>query len=109
MGQSGSGSYRGKASFETFSHRRTIAQNPKWADIFLRVRYMPYAFKRVEQMPNRPPTKSIPFDREGNPIRGVKYWLACLTGLGANGPKGALFRWVLVLVSAVALTRKGIK
>ena len=106
VGQSGTGSYRGKASFDNFTHRRTIAQNPGWADLLLRVRYMPYSFKRIEQMPNRPPASGLPFDREGNPIRGVKYWVGFLTGLGAKGAKGALLRWVLVLVAAAVLTRK---
>lgn len=108
VGQSGSGCYRGKASFDTFSHRRTIAQNPGWADMVLRVRYMPYAFKRVEQMPNRPPRTGLGFDREGNPIRGFKYWFGLLSRFGAKGPKGALFRWALVLVAAFALTQKGV-
>ena len=37
------GSYRGKASFDAFSHRRTIAATPGgWADRILRTRYMPY-------------------------------------------------------------------
>ncbi|PKS07507.1 hypothetical protein jhhlp_006111 [Lomentospora prolificans] len=106
VGQSGSGCYRGKASFDTFSHARTIAQTPGWADGLFRVRYMPYSFKKLNQMP-RPPRKNLGFDRDGNPIRGLKYWLGFVVSLGADGPKGALLRWLLVVVSAVALTRKG--
>ncbi|MBE3041252.1 hypothetical protein IMZ48_01430, partial [Candidatus Bathyarchaeota archaeon] len=104
VGQSGSGCYRGKASFDNFTHRRTVAQNPGWADMLLRVRYMPYAFKHIEQMPNRPPTTGLAFDREGNPIKGVKYWIGFLFSCGAKRAKGALFRWALVLVTVLALT-----
>ncbi|SPN99539.1 probable Beta-apo-4'-carotenal oxygenase [Cephalotrichum gorgonifer] len=107
VGQSGSGSYRGKASFDTFSHRRTVARNPGWADVLLKVRYMPYNFSLVESTPGRPPYTGLAFDREGTPIRGVKYWLGLLARLGGKGPKGALTRWILVLATAFALTRWG--
>jgi beta-apo-4'-carotenal oxygenase len=106
IGQSGCGSYRGKASYDTFSHRRTIAEAPKWSDALMRMRYMPYSFKRIEQSPLRPPWSGLSFDREGNPVRGLKYWFGFFAGLGASGPKGALLRWVIVLVSALALIRR---
>lgn len=105
VGQSGCGSYRGKASFDTFSHRRTIAQNPGWADALLRVRYMPYSFRNVEKSPLRPSRTGLGFDREGNPVRGLKYWTGFIIRLGARGAKGALMRWILVLVASWALTR----
>jgi len=94
------------ASFNTFSHARTVAETPGWMDGLLRVRYMPYSLKRLNQLP-RPSRKNLDFDRNGNPIRGLKYWLRFVARLGAGGSKGALLRWVVVLVSAVALTRKG--
>lgn len=67
---------------------------------------MPYNFKKLNQMP-RPPRKNLGFDREGNVVRGVSYWLGFITRLGANGAKGALLRWIVVLVSAVAFARRG--
>lgn len=43
VGDSGIGSYHGKASFDTFSHRRSILKKPFWLD--LNLRYPPYAGK----------------------------------------------------------------
>jgi beta-apo-4'-carotenal oxygenase len=45
VGDSGQGAYRGKASFDTFSHRRTITTTPKWLEGLLNIRYPPYAGK----------------------------------------------------------------
>jgi aldehyde dehydrogenase (NAD+) len=43
VGDSGIGSYHGRASFDTFSHRRSILKKPFWLDVNLR--YPPYAGK----------------------------------------------------------------
>jgi len=43
VGQSGMGSYHGKASFDTFSHQKSVLIKPFWFDIFLR--YQPYKNK----------------------------------------------------------------
>ena len=40
VGSSGMGSYHGKASFDTFSHRKSIVQKSTWLD--LPIRYTPY-------------------------------------------------------------------
>ena len=38
VGESGQGAYRGRASFETFTHRRTIVSTPGWMEGLLAVR-----------------------------------------------------------------------
>ncbi|KAI9716506.1 MAG: hypothetical protein M1828_007666 [Chrysothrix sp. TS-e1954] len=38
VGESGQGSYRGRASFECFVHRRSVATTPSWAEGLLAVR-----------------------------------------------------------------------
>lgn len=43
VGRSGIGAYHGKASFETFSHRKSVLKKPLWLD--LGWRYAPYANK----------------------------------------------------------------
>jgi aldehyde dehydrogenase (NAD+) len=43
VGDSGMGSYHGKYSFDTFSHRKSVFYKPFWLD--LKVRYAPYAGK----------------------------------------------------------------
>jgi aldehyde dehydrogenase (NAD+) len=40
LGESGMGSYHGKAGFDTFSHYKTILNKPFWFDLFLK--YPPY-------------------------------------------------------------------
>jgi beta-apo-4'-carotenal oxygenase len=45
VGDSGQGCYRGKASFDVFTHRRSIVKTPGWMEGFLAVRYPPYAGK----------------------------------------------------------------
>ena len=40
VGESGMGSYHGRASFDTFSHRKSVVQKSAWLD--LPVRYAPY-------------------------------------------------------------------
>ena len=46
VGQSGMGSYHGKASFETFSHHKTILKKGRFLDI--PVRYHPYKEKNLK-------------------------------------------------------------
>jgi acyl-CoA reductase-like NAD-dependent aldehyde dehydrogenase len=43
VGNSGMGKYHGKASFEIFSHYKTVWKNPLWLDI--KLRYAPYKGK----------------------------------------------------------------
>ena len=38
VGESGQGAYRGRASFETFTHRRTVVETPGWMEGLLAVR-----------------------------------------------------------------------
>jgi beta-apo-4'-carotenal oxygenase len=45
VGNSGQGAYRGKASFDVFTHRRPITRTPGWMEKLLAVRYPPYAGK----------------------------------------------------------------
>ena len=63
VGDSGSGSYRGRASFECFSHRKSYTTTPGWAERLLALRYPPYDGKLQTY---RDMTQLRPyFDREG--------------------------------------------
>ncbi|MDP2667230.1 MAG: aldehyde dehydrogenase family protein [Nitrosopumilaceae archaeon] len=46
VGSSGMGSYHGKFSFETFSHKKSVLKNTFWFD--LKLRYAPYNDKRIK-------------------------------------------------------------
>lgn len=45
VGSSGQGSYRGKASFDCFTHRRAVTDTPGWIERILAIRYPPYTGK----------------------------------------------------------------
>ena len=42
VGDSGSGAYRGRASFECFTHRKSYTTTPGWGERLLSLRYPPY-------------------------------------------------------------------
>ena len=48
VGESGMGSYHGKAGFDAFSHSKSIVDKKTWMD--LPMRYQPYARKRYEKL-----------------------------------------------------------
>ncbi|TVY23746.1 Beta-apo-4'-carotenal oxygenase [Lachnellula hyalina] len=97
VGDSGQGAYRGKASFDTFTHRRSITTTPGWIEKMLDIRYPPYAGK-LEKF-RKMNGKKANFDRNGKEIKGLGYWL--------RGPsfKAGLVRWVLVAAVAFGANR----
>ncbi|KAK8027007.1 aldehyde dehydrogenase 3H1 [Apiospora marii] len=99
VGQSGTGSYRGKHSFECFTHRRTVVETPGWMDGLLRVRYMPFRAADLKQFQWMNGSKPD-FDRSGKRIRGLGYWVWMVLGLGSPSAKGALFKWLFVLAGS---------
>ncbi|KAI0535359.1 Aldehyde/histidinol dehydrogenase [Xylaria digitata] len=101
VGESGTGAYHGRASFDCFTHRRTVVATPNWMDRLLRVRYAPYSQAELKQflwMNSRKPD----FDRDGRQITGLGYWIWMVFGLGGPSAKGALFRWLAVLAAGYA-------
>ncbi|KAL2759062.1 hypothetical protein ACRALDRAFT_2100126 [Sodiomyces alcalophilus JCM 7366] len=107
VGSSGTGAYRGRASFDVFTHRRSVATVPGWLDKLLRVRYMPYSPKELARLRRRGPSGPN-FDRAGRPIRGLRYWLGLFIGLGAASFKGALFRWAIALAGLFVARERGL-
>ena len=83
VGDSGQGAYRGKASFDVFTHRRSTTTTPGWIEGLISIRYPPYAGKlakfrkTAELKPN--------FDRNGNEIKGLGYWIGFVLSLGGDG------------------------
>ncbi|GAW21519.1 hypothetical protein ANO14919_110410 [Xylariales sp. No.14919] len=101
VGESGTGAYHGRASFDCFTHRRTVVATPNWIDRLLRVRYAPYSPAELRQylwMNSHKPD----FDRSGKQVRGLGYWLWIVLGLGGPTAKGALLRWLAVLAAGYA-------
>ncbi|KAJ4395831.1 Hexadecenal dehydrogenase [Gnomoniopsis smithogilvyi] len=103
VGESGTGAYRGKASFDTFTHFRTLAETPAWAEGSLRVRYQPYDWSQLRMLQWLAARKPN-FDRDGKVVRGAGYWLKFVLGLGTTQKKGALLRWVVAALGWYYLT-----
>ncbi|KAL2171571.1 hypothetical protein VTG60DRAFT_2404 [Thermothelomyces hinnuleus] len=98
VGDSGWGAYRGKASFDAFTHFRTVSETPSWAEKLIAIRYMPFDLSKLKLF-NRLTTKKPNFDRNGKVVKGFGYWAATLCGLGSKSAKGAFMRWLVVLAA----------
>ncbi|RCI08472.1 hypothetical protein L249_8853 [Ophiocordyceps polyrhachis-furcata BCC 54312] len=102
IGGSGMGNYRGYYSFRSFSHQRTICRVPNWADKILRVRYMPYSNSWLQRQ-RRYMLPHPNFDRDGNVVRGVAYWLGIVLALGGGSKKSVALRWGVLALIALGL------
>ncbi len=98
VGDSGQGSYRGRASFDCFTHRRSVVSTPGWMDKLMAIRYPPYEgkFAKFQSMTRVKPN----FDRAGN-IKSS--WLSKLLTLGAGSVVGGLTRHAVVLISKLII------
>jgi beta-apo-4'-carotenal oxygenase len=95
VGTSGTGAYRGRASFDCFSHRRSITTTPGWLEAFIAIRYPPYAgklgqFRAMQELkPN--------FDKKGQPLPSVVLaYVRKIVMLGADSPIRTLIRYTLL-------------
>ena len=101
VGESGQGSYRGRASFECFSHRRSVVATPAWMESLLSMRYPPYTpgkLRMSKAMNERTPA----FDREGRATVSLARYIL---GLGGQSAVGAIARWALVVAVVLGLGR----
>lgn len=99
VGDSGSGAYRGKASFDCFTHHRSIVRTPSWMESLLAVRYPPYAgtgkLKQFSKMGQLKPD----FGRDGKEKLGL-FWYVITLGAG-NMTGGAIRAALLSSLYAV--------
>jgi beta-apo-4'-carotenal oxygenase len=100
VGDSGTGAYRGKASFDCFTHHRSITSTPNWMERLLAVRYPPFAGTDKLKQFNKMGLLKPDFDRQGNKKVGL-LWSLLTLGSGSVS-KGAL-RAVLVACGCVVL------
>ena len=98
VGGSGQGSYRGQASFEAFTHRRSVITTPSWLEGMMSVRYPPYEGKlaKLRGMNEMKPD----FDRDGNPKTSL---ISYIINLGAGSKTGGLVRYLIVLFGMLVL------
>lgn len=110
VGESGSGAYRGRASFDCFTHRRSVASTPGWLERLLALRYPPYhgtnKLRRLEGQSRLTPD----FDRDGRRISTVASllvrWARAAVGIGGGrGLRSGALRAALVLAGVMMLYR----
>lgn len=95
VGESGHGAYRGRASFDTFVHRRTITTTPSWLESILAIRYPPYAGK-IQTF--KAASALVPdFDRSGQQL--TLGWLRYFLTLGGGSAKAGAGRATVVAAS----------
>ncbi|KAI9768809.1 MAG: hypothetical protein M1840_004623 [Geoglossum simile] len=100
VGSSGQGSYHGRASFDTFTHRRSVTNTPSWLEGFLAIRYPPYAGKLARYQ--KVSAKKPDFDREGKVKSNVLAWAYTL---GGGEAKIVTARWVVVLLAMIGIKK----
>ncbi|EFW13604.1 aldehyde dehydrogenase [Coccidioides posadasii str. Silveira] len=101
VGESGTGCYHGRSSFEAFVHRRSITTTPGWVERVLAIRYPPYSGKLSKFLgagamrPN--------FDRSGREKRGMLGWLVWMVTLGGGATKSGAARSTAAALVAYGL------
>lgn len=86
VGESGTGSYRGKASFDCFVHERSITKTPNWMEKLLTVRYPPFNGTDKLQQFNKMSALMPNFDREGHEkVNFIRRILTAATGSRVGG------------------------
>ncbi|KAI5258091.1 aldehyde dehydrogenase [Aureobasidium subglaciale] len=96
VGDSGAGCYRGKASFDCFTHRRVVTNTPAWIESLLSVRYPPYKGKlaQYKRMNDFAPN----FDRQG---KVVSYgFIGKILALGGASLGQGVKRWLVLVLLA---------
>ncbi|KAI1006101.1 Beta-apo-4'-carotenal oxygenase [Podosphaera aphanis] len=99
VGDSGQGAYRGKSSFDIFTHRRSIVTTPNWMEKILTLRYPPYDGKL--QNLRRIGLLKPNFDRNCKEIKGFRYWTGLFLRLGGKSSRSIFSKWVFVLLIAL--------
>jgi len=102
IGESGSGCYRGRYSYEAFTYYRAIVNPPRWIESTLgKVRYPPYDGGNEKYFRKNLAVGKVNFDRNGKLLYGSTFWKIVL--LGGDDPTGGIMRYLIALLSAFFL------
>lgn len=103
VGDSGTGSYRGKASFDAFVHHRSITNTPNWLEGMLAVRYPPFTGTNKYQQFSKMALLKPNFDRDGNEKVSLLWYILTF---GSKSVTQGMMR--ALLVAAVAIGGKAL-
>lgn len=98
VGDSGSGSYRGRASFDEFVHQRSITKTPNWMERLLAFRYPPFTGTDKFAQFARTSVSKPNFDREGNEKASLIWYVLTF---GTKSVSKGLMRALLIAAIAV--------
>lgn len=101
VGESGTGTWHGVASVETFTHNRTVTETPSWVDSLLKIRHAPFTAAKLNK--SKGSNAKAEFDRDGNVSIGLLKKVFTL-GAGRFGP--ALWRYLVLVVGVWGLLGK---
>ncbi|EEH45345.2 hexadecenal dehydrogenase [Paracoccidioides brasiliensis Pb18] len=90
VGESGTGCYHGRSSFDAFVHRRSIASTPGWVERALFIRYPPYAGKLKKAL--KTSTLAPNFNRNGQTTIGLLGWIVWFATFGGGANKSGASR-----------------
>jgi len=107
VGESGTGVYRGKHSFEAFTHKRPVVNQPSWIEGQIAFRYPPYTSKSFNKFQKMQRIPAPNFNRNGKLLYGGFFWRIVL--LGAATPKAGFMRFLFALLCAYFLRAIGRK
>ncbi|KAI9851238.1 MAG: hypothetical protein M1838_004157 [Thelocarpon superellum] len=100
VGESGTGAYRGKASFDCFTHQRSITSTPTWAESLIAFRYPPFVGTNKQKMMQRMTKVKANFDRDGRVHLGIITWILTL---GGGSVQSALGRFFVAILAAFGI------
>ncbi|KAM5433858.1 Hexadecenal dehydrogenase [Microsporum ferrugineum] len=110
VGESGTGCYHGRSSFDAFTHRRSITSTPGWTERLLTIRYPPYTGKLNKY--KAASLKSPNFNRAGERTYGLFEWLTWFITLGKGANMSGAARATATVMVAIAIwqyTKRGPK
>jgi beta-apo-4'-carotenal oxygenase len=99
VGNSGQGAYRGKSSFDAFTHRRSVTTTPGWIEMLIKARYPPYTASNLKMLQTSQGLKPN-FGRDGKVKVGL---LSYVLSLGGGSTKAVLVKYLLAIFAAVGV------
>ncbi|OAL63160.1 aldehyde dehydrogenase [Trichophyton rubrum] len=101
VGESGTGCYHGRSSFDAFTHQRSITSTPGWVERILSIRYPPYIGKLGKY--KAASLKSPNFNRAGERTYGLLEWITWFITFGKGPNRSGAARATAAALVAIAI------
>jgi len=101
VGQSGTGAYRDRYSYDAFTHKRPVLNQPSWLERLLAVRYPPYGTEWRKRFLKSNPAPRANFNRDGSLYLTSRVWQTFSSIVAGGG----MLRYVLAIVAAYVIKK----